>query len=117
MPARLRFFRPESRSKRIYLAHRHRHRLAIQLAALTQKCRLSVKIGFKQSAGAFTSVARENGGIHLYKALSLKVFVYRKNDGVTDAHDCPLTRTAQPQMALVHQKFNAMLFFGNRIVI
>ncbi len=83
----------------------------IELAALREVGLLVVNvIHFKERAGAFASGGGEHGGIGEGVALRVHEFAGGANRFGANAEDGGLARGADPEMALVEQEIDAMLF-------
>ncbi len=116
--ARLGFFRAKCGAERVDLAESHGGGFDVELAGLRQVGLLVVNvIYFEERGGAFAGSGREDGRVGERVALGVHV-IARGADGFgADAQDRGLARRANPEMALVEQKIDAVLFELNRIGI
>ena len=104
--------------KRIHLAQRRGRRFHIKLPRLRQVGLLVVDvIHFEKRGRAFAGGGSKNGRVRQDVALVVHVIARRANGFRANAQNRRLPRRANPQMPLVEQKIDAVLFQLNRIRI
>src|SRR6266403_4832765 len=111
MTARLRFFSAEGRAEGVDPAESHRDGFGVELAALRQVGFLVVDvIHFEEGGRAFAGGGGEHGRVGKRVALAIHEFA-RGADGLgANAEDGSLAGRSNPQMALIEQEIDAMLF-------
>ena len=114
MAARLRFLRAERWAERIHLAQRHGRGFDVELAGL-REIRLLVEVIDREQRGrAFASGWSQNRRIGQREAALVEKVAGSLDDLGAHAQDRRLARRAHPEMAVLHQEFDAMLFQRNR---
>src|SRR6266567_2849238 len=105
------FFSAEGGAERVNLAKSHRDGFGIKLAALRQIGFLIVDvIHFEQSGRAFAGGGREHGCVSERVALAVHEFARGANGFGANAENGRLARRSNPQVALIEQEINAVLF-------
>src|SRR6185437_14488889 len=100
----------EGRSKRIDLAQSHGCGFYIKLTRLREECLLVKIIDREQCGGSFAGGGRKNRWIGEGKAAIVKEISSRTDDLSTHPQNCRLPRSADPEMAIFHQKIRTVLF-------
>ena len=114
--ARLRFFGAKRGPERIDLAQRGGRGFHVELAGLREIGLLVVDvIHFEKRGGAFAGRGRENRRVGECVALRVHEIARGANRFGANAQDGRLARRANPQVALVEQEIDAVLFQLNRI--
>ena len=114
--ARLGFFRAKGRPEGVDLAERHGRRFDVELAGLREVGFLVVDVlDFEKRGGAFAGGRREDGRFGQDVALRIHVFVRGANGFGANAQDRGLARRANPEMPVVQQEIDAVLFQLDRI--
>ena len=109
--ASLGFFGAEGGAEGVDLAEGHGGGFDVELSALREVGLLVVDvIHFKERAGAFASGGGEHGSVGKGVALRVHEFAGGADGFGTDAEDGGLARRANPEMALVEEEIDAMLF-------
>ena len=115
--ARLGFFRAERWPEGIHLAQRHGRRLDVELAGLGEICLLVKVIDRKQRARALAGGRSKDGRIGQDEAALVKEVPRRLDDLRPHPQDRRLPLRAHPQVTVLHQEFDAVLFRRNRVGI
>src|SRR6202521_4697568 len=109
--AGFRFFGAEGRAERVNFAERHGGRFDVKLPALSQVGFLVVDVvDFEKSRGSFAGRRRKHRSVRQRVALGVHEFAGGADRFGTDAEDGSLARSANPQVAVVEKKIDAMLF-------
>ena len=115
--ARLRFFRAEGWAERIHLAQRHGRGFDIELARLRQ-IRLLVEVIDRETAWwCLRSGGRENRRIGQGESALVEEIARGLDDLGAHPQDRRLPLRAHPEMAVLHQKVDAVFFRRDRIGI
>ena len=116
MSACFRLFRAECWAEAIHIPKRHRIRFVIKLSRLREiNFFIFEVIHFEQRAGAFAGGRREDGRIHQCEAMRIKVIANPFHHFMTHANGGMLAAAAEPQMAMIHQKIDAVVFRRDRV--
>ena len=111
MAAGFRFFGAERWAEGVDLAERHGGGFDIELAALREIGFLVVDVvHFEKCGGAFARGGRENRRVGERVALAVHVIAGGALGFGADAQDGGLARRANPEMAMVEQEIDAVLF-------
>ena len=113
--AGLGFFRAEGWAERIDLAERHGGGFDVELAGLRQVRLLFEVVDGKQRGGPFAGGGRQDGRIGQRESVAVEEIAGGANDFGADAQDGCLALRAQPEMAVLHQEVDAVLFGRDRI--
>ena len=108
-------FCAERRPETIRLAYRGRRGLVIELPGLRQVRFFLEIIHFEKRGRPFARGRRKDGCVHQGKAAVVEKVPAGLDDFVANAQDGPLARRAQPQVAVVGQEFDAVLFRGDGV--
>ena len=109
--ASLRFFGAERGAESVDLAERHGGGFDVELAALREIGFLVVNvIHFEKSGGAFARGGSENGRVGERVALAVHVIAGGALGFGADAEDGGLARRANPEVAIVEEEIDAVLF-------
>ncbi len=93
-----------------------RVRFVIKLAGLREIDLLVFEIiHFEERGGAFAGGGREDGRIDQREAVRIEIIANAFDYFVADAEDGVLAFAAQPQMAMVHQKIDAVVLGRDRV--
>ena len=115
--AGLALFGPEGRPEAIDLAERHHPRLDVQLPGLGQVGRAQVEVGGgEEGAGALGGAGGQNGRIEADEAALVQVFLGGRLHLGADAQEGVLFGGAHPEVAVFHQKADAVLLGGDRVI-
>ena len=118
MPARLRFLGAKRRAEAVGLAERRAGRFVVKLAGLRQIHFFVFEIiHFKQRRRALARGRRENRRIHQHEAVRIEIIADALDHLVPHCQRRMLAAAAQPQMAMVHQKIDAVILGRDRIRI
>ena len=110
MTAGLGLLGAEGRPEAVDLAEGHGIRLVVELARLRQVRFLIVEvIDFEQRGGAFAGGGREYRRIDQRKAVIIEIIAHRFDDFVANPNNGVLPLRAKPEMAVVHQEFDAVV--------
>ena len=113
--AGLRLLRAEGWPEAVHLAERHRGGFNVELAGLRQKRRIAEVIDGKQRGGAFASRRRQDRRLGQGEALVVEEIMRRAHDLAANPQDRRLPLAAYPQMAMLHQELDAVLFRRDRV--
>ncbi len=97
------------------LAHRHGRRLVVKLAGLCEVGFIVEIVHLEERGGALAGRGREDGRVHQGEAAAVEEVAHRFDDLVPDAQDGALAHGTQPEMTMVHQELDAVLFEGDGI--
>ncbi|MNO60146.1 hypothetical protein D3C76_507490 [compost metagenome] len=111
------FFSTEGRSERIYFPKRHRSSFHVKLTTLRQICILIKIFRMEQVGCSFCRCRCQNRRIYQGKTILIKKLLNCANNFRTNHHNRALFAGTKPQVTMVHQEINAMLFRSNRIII
>ncbi len=118
MAAGLGFLGAEGRAESVDLAERHGGGFVIKLAGLRQVGLGVLEIvHFEQRGGAFAGRRRENGCIDEGEAVRIEILAYCADHLVAHADDGVLPLAAQPEVAMIHQKLDAVILRGDGVGI
>ena len=110
MAAGLRFFGAKRRAEAVGLAERGAGRFVIKLAGLREIDFFVFEvIDFEQSRCAFAGGGREDGRVHQHEAVRIEIIADAFDHFVAHADGRVLAAAAQPQMAMIHQKIDAVI--------
>src|SRR5215467_12921451 len=106
----------ESRTEAINLAEGGGSSFVIELAGLREVGLAILKvIDAKKGGGSFASSRREYRGVHQDKSIVVKVIPDSADDFGSHRQDSVLAARPEPQVAIVHLEFDAVLFGSNWI--
>src|ERR1700674_5883032 len=109
--AGLGFFSAEGRAEGVDLAESHGDGFGIELAALGQVGFLIVDVvDFEKGGGAFAGGGREHGRVGERVALAVHEFARGPDGFSANAENGGLAGRTNPEMALIEQEIDAMLF-------
>ena len=111
MTAGLGFFGAEGGSEAVDLAEGERGALDVELAALGEEGLVAEVLDGKERRGAFACGRRKDRRIGEDKAVVVEIIACSLDDLRADAQDGGLARRADPEMAMLHQKVDAV-FLG-----
>ena len=116
MTAGLRFFSAKCWAEAIDLAECHGIRFVVKLAGLRQIYFFIFEIiHFEKRRGPFASRRREDWRIHQHEAVRIEIIPNTLDHFVPHSYGRMLPPAAQPQVAMIHQKVDAVLFGRDRI--
>ena len=115
MAAGLALFGAEGGAEAVDLAEGEDVGLVVQLAGLGQVRGLPVIVDREERGGSLGRGRREDGRVDVDVAVAVQPLADGLDDHRAHAHGRPLARRAQPQVAVLHEKFHAVLFGRNRI--
>ena len=111
MAAGLAFFGAEGGAEAVDFTEGHGVRFVVELAGLSEVGFIVVEvIDFEERGGAFASGGGEDGRVDEGEAVGIEIIADGLDDGVADADDGVLALAAEPEMAMVHQEFGAVVF-------
>src|SRR5437667_8781482 len=113
MPTRFGFLSSERRAKAINFTKGSRGRLVVKLAGLSEVGFLIKVSNLKKRSSPLASRRSKNGCIDQGKSAIIKESANRPNDFMPHFQDRMLSGRANPEMAIVHQKFDTVLFGGD----
>ena len=106
----LALFRPEGGPEDVGLAHGHRRRLAVELAALGEKRLPQVEVRhLEERGGSFAGRRREDGRIDEGESTLVEVVPDGLDERVPHRQDRALPGAAQPQVPLLLEEADAVL--------
>ena len=109
--AGLRFFGAEGGAEAVDLAEREGGGFDVELAGLGEVGLVVVEVvHLEELGGAFAGVGREDGRIGADEAVVVEVLGGGAHDGGADAEDGGLARGAEPEVAVLHEEVDAVLF-------
>ena len=112
-----RLFGSERRAKAIHLAMGHRRRFHVQLTGLRQVSLPIKVVDGEQVARALHRVGGEHRGVDQSETVAVEIVSDRFDDRVADPKNDVLSGGPKPQVAVIHQKGDAVLLFGDRILL
>ena len=114
--ARFGFFGAKGRAEAIDLAEGHGGGFVVKLAGLRQIHLLVLEIiHLEQGGGAFAGCRREDRRVHQHEAVGIEVLAHGPDHLVAHLQDRVLLLAAQPEVPMVHQELDAVLFGGDGI--
>src|SRR6476660_5687734 len=116
MAARLGFLRAERGTKRVDLPERRGGCLAVQLPRLREVRSPLVEVFGREQTAAFADGRRENRRVDAEKPTLVEKIVDRLLDLIADGKDRPHAITAQPEVAVIEQEIDSVLFRLNGVV-
>ena len=117
MSARLGFFSSKRGTEAVHLPKGRARRLDIQLPRLSQECGLTEVVGLEQRARGFANGAGEDGRIDANKIPLVEVIVYGLLDLVTNAQTRALEAGPKPEMAVIQEELDPVLFGLDRVFL
>ncbi len=116
MAARLGLLGPEGGAEGIDLAEGHGGGLVVELAGLRQVDLLLVEVvDLEQRGGSFAGGRREDGRVEQRESVGVEIVANGPDHLVANAQDGVLPPAAQPQVPVIHQEIDAVLFGRDRI--
>src|SRR5215467_6355462 len=111
MATGLGFLSAEGRAEAVDFSERGRSRLVIKLSGLS-KIRFGIFeiIDAEQRRGSFAGGGREDRGIHKQEPMRIEIVSHGPYYFSAYGKDGMLAARAKPEMAIVHQEFNPVLF-------
>ena len=111
VPAGLALLGTEGRAEDVRLSDGHRRSLAIELSGLGQERLAQIEVGhLEERGGTLARGGREDRGVHQGEPARVEVIADRLDDAVAHREDQPLPRRAQPEVPLLLQEPDAVLF-------
>ena len=107
--AGLGFFGAEGGAEAVDLAQGEGGGLDVELAGLGEVGRVAEVVDGKERGGAFAGGGREDGRVGADEAVGVKVLRGGAHDLGADAEDGGLARSADPEMAMLHEEVDAVL--------
>ena len=105
------FFGAEGGAEAVDLAERERGGLDVELAGLREVGHLFIEVlHLEEVGGAFAGVGCEDGRVGADESIDIKVFCSSPHDGCSNAEDGGLARGAEPEVAVLHEEVDAVLF-------
>ena len=104
------FFGAEGGAEAVDLAESEGGGFDVELAGLGEVGLVVVEVvHLEELGGAFAGVGSEDGWVGADEAVGVEVFGGGAHDGGTDAEDGGLARSAEPEMAMLHEEVDAVL--------
>jgi hypothetical protein len=103
-------FRTEGGAEAVDLAEGEGCGLDVKLAGLGEEGRFAEVIDGEEGRGAFAGGWGEDGRIGADEAVGVEILGGGAHDFGTDAEDGGLARGADPEMAMLHEEVDAVLF-------
>ncbi len=100
--------------KRVHPAKRCSRRFAVELPGLRQIGLFVEVIDFEQRRRAFACRGRQDRRVTQRESVVVEEVADALDDFMTDFQDRPLPGGSDPQVAVVHEEFDAMFLGGNR---
>ena len=108
------FFGAEGGAEAVDLAERERGGFDVELAGLGEVGLVVVEVvHLEELGGAFAGVGGEDGWVGADEAVGVEVLGCGAHDGGADAEDGGLARGAEPEVAVLHEEVDAVLFEGD----
>jgi len=112
--AGLRLLCAEGRAEGVDLAEGERGGFDVELAGLGEVGLVVAEVvHFEEFGGAFAGVGREDGWVGADEAVVVEVLGGGAHDGGADAEDGGLAGGADPEVAMLHEKVDAVFFEGD----
>ncbi len=115
MAACFRLLGAEGRPEAVDLAERSHIRLVVKLAGLRQIGWFAKIVDLKQRGRIFPGGRGEDGRVDQQVAVIVQPVADRANDRRPDAQNRPLAQRPHPQVAVIHQEFDAVILGLDRI--
>ncbi len=117
MFAGFRFFSAKDRSEVINPTQTHYPGFQIKLARLRKVSFAEIEIRhFEKRSSAFTGIGCQNRGVETDKSVFIQILSNSIVNRVAKAQNRPLFARTEPQVAVIHQKFNAVFLKSNRVI-
>ncbi len=112
--AGLGFFGAEGGAEAVDLAEGEGGGFDVELAGLGEVGLVVVEVvHLEELAGSFAGVGGEDGWVGADEAVGVEVLGCGAHDGGADAEDGGLARGAEPEVAVLHEEVDAVLFEGD----
>ncbi len=107
------FFGAEGGAEAVDLAERHGGGFEIELAGLGEVGLFVFEVvHLEEFGGAFAGVGSQDRRVGAGEGVDIKILSSRAHDGGADAKDGGLARGAEPEVAMLHEEVDAVLFAG-----
>ena len=114
MAAGLGFLGAEGGAEAVDLAEGQCCRFDVELAGLGEVGLVVVEVvHLEELTGTFAGVGSEDGWVGADEAVEVEVLGRGAHDGGADAEDGGLARGAEPEVAVLHEEVDAVLFEGD----